>query len=141
MSSNIAVITQDEFEETVLPNPSLTMAHPHEGPMMVAKIPEKKLIQKGLWGRVAKKKPKTTTTIDVEAHTRGSHQVEAHKRKVTTNSNGNKKNSKSIKAKKGKGTTKHSVFPKVQNDCRESVQLARSLHIQELRDLVNRFKK
>ena len=84
MSSNIAVITQDEFEETVLPNPSLTMALPHEGPMLVAKVPKKKLIQKGLWGRVAKKEPETTT-FEVKAHNNGSHQVEAHQRKVTTN--------------------------------------------------------
>ncbi len=74
MSSNIAVITQDEFEETVLPNPSLTMAHPHEGPMMVAKIPEKNLIQKGLWGRVARKES-NTTIIEIPNHNCGSHQV------------------------------------------------------------------
>jgi hypothetical protein len=35
----------------------------------------------------------------------------------------------------------HCAFPKVQDDCKESVQLARSLHIQELWDLVKGIKK
>ncbi len=125
------MITQDELDKTLLPNPRLTMAIPHLAPVSVAKVPKIKLFQKGLWGRVDRQEPETND-IEVKEHNCGSHQVEAHQHKVTTNSNGNKNVSKNIKTKKGKGTTKHSVFPKLKDDC--SVQLACSLHIQELRD-------
>jgi hypothetical protein len=39
------------------------------------------------------------------------------------------------------GKAKHSGFHNGQDDCKESVQLAKTLHIQELRDLMNRNKK
>jgi hypothetical protein len=47
-----------------------------------------------------------------------------------------------IKSRKKAGKPKHSAaLPKVKDDCKESVQLTNTLHIQELRDLVNSFKK
>ena len=140
MSSNFAVITQDEFEETLIPNPRVTMALPHLAPMLVAKVSKKELIQKGLWGRVPREKPKKTT-IEIPSHNCGSHQVGAHQCTVTNNSNGNKKKDKVIKSKKKSEKTKHHAYPKTKDDCKESVKLAHSLHIKELRDLVNSFKK
>jgi hypothetical protein len=55
---------------------------------------------------------------------------------------GNKKESNTTNSKKKTGKAKHGVFPKVQDhDCKECVQLAQSLHIQELRELVTVSKK
>jgi hypothetical protein len=55
---------------------------------------------------------------------------------VKAKPNGNKKKSKTIKSKKKIGKPKHCAFPIVQDDCKESVQLTHSLHIQEQRDIV-----
>ena len=140
MSNNFAVITQDDYEETDIPNPRVTMALPNLAQMMVAKAPKKKMIQKGLWGRVARKESKTTT-IEIPNHNCGSHQVGAHQRTVTNNSNGKKKQDKVTKSKKKSGHAKHYAYPKTKDDCKESVQLAHSLYIKELRELVNSFKK
>ena len=95
MSSNIAVITQDEFEETLLPNLRMTIALPHLAPMLVAKITEKKMHQQGLWGRVAKPAP-GHDFIQVQRHTPGSLKVKAHNRKITEKYNGNNKKAKTI---------------------------------------------
>ena len=138
MSSNIAVITQDEFEETILPNPRLTMALPHLGKMMVAKIPEKTMVQKGLWGRV----PKTDAeleVLEVQSHIRGSKKVKAHKRRTPGKSKGKNKKAKKINYKKKNGEVENSAIPNAQEDCKESKQLAHSLHIQELQNLFNSF--
>ena len=138
MSSNIAVITQDEFEESIIPNPRLTMALPHLGQMMVAKIPEKKMVQKGLWGRVAI----TDTELDVlevQSHICGSNKVKAHKQKIPDKSKGKSKKAKKINYKKKNGEEENSVIPNEQEDCKESKQLAPSLHIQELKNLFNSF--
>jgi hypothetical protein len=47
------LITQDEFEKNLLPNPRrLTMDLPYLAPMVIAvQAPKKKLNQIGLWGR------------------------------------------------------------------------------------------
>ena len=137
MSSNYAVITQDEFDETLIPNPRVTMAIPHVASMLGSdKIKKKKFTQEGLWGRVPK-----STTIEIPSHKRGSSQVGAHLRKVTNNSNGSKKKDKVNKSKNTSGKAKHQAYTKTKDDCKESVQLAHSLHIKELRELVNSFKK
>ena len=121
MSNNFAVITQDDFEEAILPNPRLTMAIPNLAPMLVAKIPEKKMHQQGLWGRVAKAPPAV--------------KLKEYNRKRAEKSNGSNKKAKTIKDKK-----KNGAIPNVQEDCKESKQLAHSLHIQELKNLFNSFK-
>jgi hypothetical protein len=42
------LITQDEFEEKLLPNPRLTMALPYLAPMVIPlQVPKKKLNQIG----------------------------------------------------------------------------------------------
>ena len=116
------------------------MAIPHLATMLVPKVIKKKFTQEGLWGRVPKEKPKTTT-IEIPSHKRGSSQVGAHLRTVTNNTNGNKKKDMVIKSKKSSEKAKHHAYPKTKDDCKESVQLAHSLHIKELRELVNSFKK
>jgi hypothetical protein len=77
-----------------------------------------------LFGRVAPPSPETKS-IPVQGHKYGSTQVQSHLCKINTKPHGNKKESKSL----------------VKDDCKESVQLANTLHIQELRYLVNSFKK
>jgi hypothetical protein len=52
-----------------------------------------------------------------------------------------KKDSKATKLKKKTGKPKHLAFHNGQDDCKESVQLARTLQTQELWDLMNRNKK
>ena len=129
MSNNIAVITQDDFEETIVPNQRVTMTIPNLAPMLVAKIPEKKMHQQGLWGRDVK----PTHAIKVKGHTR----------KIAGKQNGNNKRAKAkaIKNKKKNGGNEHSAITNVQEDCKESKQLAHSLHIQEMQNLFNTFKK
>ena len=130
------LITQDEFEENILPNPRLTMALPHLAPMVIPlQVPKKSLNQIGLWGRAVVPAP-GPPPIQVGEHNRGGKKVEAHKRKVAVKSKATKSKSKK---KTGKG--KHSAFHNGQNDCKESVKLAKALEIQELRDLMNSCKK
>jgi hypothetical protein len=125
------LITQDEFEETILPNPRLTMALPYLAPMVIPlQVPKNKVIQIGLWGRAVVPAP-GPPPIQVGEHTRGGRKVEAHKRKVAVKS-------KATKSKKKTGKAKHSAFHNGQNDCKESVNLARTLYFQELRNLVKK---
>ena len=56
-------------------------------------------------------------------------------RRVQIKPNGKKK-SKTINSKKKTGTAKYGAFSKEEDGCKETIQLACSLHIQELRDLV-----
>jgi hypothetical protein len=96
-------------------------------------VPKKKVKQIGLWGRAVVPAP-GPPPIQVGEHTRGGKKVEAHKRKVAVKS-------KTPKSKKKTGKAKHSAFHNGQNDCKESVNLARTLYIQELRNLVKNKNK
>jgi hypothetical protein len=61
MSNNIAVITQEESDTKLLPNPNLTMAVPYLVTLLVTQIPKNKLLlQMTMWGeRVAPPAPET----------------------------------------------------------------------------------
>jgi hypothetical protein len=141
MSNRIAVVNQTQIETEVLANPRLTMALPYLAPLLVPQIPEKKLIQKTLWGKVAVAPAPEYDLVQVQSHYRGSTKVQAHKRTITAKPHGNKKKTKTNKSKQKTGQNKHSAFPKGPDDCKESVQLAYSLHIKEMKSLFNSFKK
>jgi hypothetical protein len=132
------LITQDEFEHNIHPNPILTMAIPSLTILPVAQLPKKKWVQKGLWDRKVAATPKTKT-IQVQGHNRRTGQVHSHLRKINVKTNGNKKESKTTKSKK-KGEPKHAVGDNVKDDCKKSVELAHSLHSQYIKDLFNTFK-
>jgi hypothetical protein len=82
-----------------------------------------------------------TKTIQVWGHNRGSTQVHSHLRKINAKAHRNKKETMATKSNKQTGKPKHSAFHNGQDDCKASVQLAKTLHIQELRNLMNRNKK
>jgi hypothetical protein len=86
-----------------------------------------------LFGKVAPPSPETKNIL-VQGHNRGSKQVHAKP-------HGNKKESKATKLRKKAGKLKHSAFHNGQDDCKESAQLAKTLQIQELWDLMNSSKK
>jgi hypothetical protein len=134
MYNNIPVITQEEFDQQARPIQRLTMAPPSLAAALVPKLEEKKWIQKGLWGKqviepATKPSPKVTK---VKAYWKGSSQVKAHDRK---------KKAGSIKNKKKHEEPKSFAFAKMPEDCKESVQLAHSLHIQELQNFMRKVKK
>ena len=133
------LITHNEFEPRLLLNPNLTMAIPAFATLPVAQIPKKKFKQLNMKDGVAPPSPETKT-IKVQGHNRGSTQVHSHLCKIKAKAHGNKKESKKTNSKK-KGKPKHSAFAKVKDDCKESLQLAHSLHIEEMRNLMNSFKK
>jgi hypothetical protein len=93
------------------------------------------LNQIGLWGRdvVPASEP---DFIQVGAHIWGNTKVEAHLRKITVKAKGNNKYTKATKSKTKTGKAKHSAFHNGQNDCKESGKLAKTLHIQELMNLM-----
>jgi hypothetical protein len=136
------LITQDEFETELVLNPNLTMAIPAFATLPVAQIPKKKWTQQGLWNREIALLPSLETkTIQVQGYNRGTTQLHSHLRKINAKPHGNKKDSKATKSKKKTGKPKHSAFHNGQDDCKESVQLAKTLQTQELWDLMNRNKK
>jgi hypothetical protein len=130
------VITQEEFEHNLLPNANPTMAIPSLTTLKDPQFPKKKMTQRTLFGRVAPPSPKTIQVPAGKDHFCGFTKVHFHMCIVKVKPNGNKKKSKTIKSKKKIGKPKHCAFPKVQDDCKESVHLTHSLYIQELRDLV-----
>ena len=132
------LITQDESEENLLPIPRLTMVLPFLAPVAIPlQIPERKVNQIGLWGRDVVSAPKPGL-IPVGAHFRGNTKVDAHFRKITVKSKGNNKDTKATKSKMKIAKGKHSFFHNCQNDCKESVKLAKTLHIQELMNLMKK---
>jgi hypothetical protein len=136
------LITQDEFEENLLPNPRVTMALPYLAPLVIPlQIPRKKLNQIGLWGRDVVPDPKPDF-IQVGAHNRGFTKIEAHKRKITVKAKRNNQDTnKATKSKTKTGKAKHYAFHNGQNDCKESVKLAKTLHIQEVTNLMkNKYR-
>ena len=75
--------------------------------------------------------------IHVLTHNCGSSKVQGYQYYTDpAKSHGNKKKDKVIKSKKKTGQAKHYGFHKAKDDCNETVQLAYSLHSEELRDLV-----
>ena len=115
------------------------MALPFLAPLLDPhQFPEKKMTQRTLFGRIA---PPTHETAAFKEHFCGFNKDQYHMRRVKVKPNANKKKSKTINSKKKTGKPKHCAFPKVQDDCKESIQLARSLHTQELRDLVKGCNK
>jgi hypothetical protein len=142
MPTNIAVITQDEFEPQLLPNANLTMAIPFLDPLFVPKLPQKKFHQIKLWAKQDDAPAPEPHFIQVLSHNRGSSKVQGYKYYPTpSKSQGPQKKCKVIKSKKKTGQFNHPGFPKAKDDCKKTVQLAYSLHIQELRDLVKGSKK
>jgi hypothetical protein len=107
MSNNIAVITQDEFEHNLFPNPGLTMALPYLALLVIPQVPQKKLIQRTLWGKVAVPAPEPDF-IQVESHYCRSTKVLAHKITITAKPHGNR-----TKATTNKSRKKTSKPPKV----------------------------
>ena len=141
MSNNIAVITQEEFEPANLPNPNLTMAIPHLANLTVAKLPEKKMHQGTLWGMDPPLSlTPEPTTCKVDEYKRGSKTVSGYERKIAAKAKGKMTKSKNIKSKNKGRKHEHCAFLEVPDDCKESVQLAHSLHIQEMQDLFDSFK-
>ena len=139
MPTNIAVITQEENEHKHSPNANPTMALPFLAPTLIHKIQVKKqMTQRTLFGKLALP---THENVPVNDHYCGNTYVPYHMRRVQIRPNGNKKKSKNINTKKKAGKEKHGAFPKEADGCKESIQLACSLHIQELRDLVKGSKK
>jgi hypothetical protein len=91
------------------------------------------LNQIGLWGRDVVPAPEKDF-IQVGAHNRGSINPQ---KENCCQSQGNNKDTKATKSKKKIGKAKHSAaFHNGQNDCKESVQLAKTLQIQELMNLM-----
>ena len=142
MPTNIAVITQDEFEPKLLPQANLTMAIPFLDPLFVPKLPQKKFLQIKLWAKQDDAPAPEPHFIQVLSHNRVSSKVPGYKYYPTpSKSQGPQKKFKVIKSKKKTGQFNHPGFCKAKDDCKKTVQLAYSLHIQELRDLVKGSKK
>jgi hypothetical protein len=77
------LITQDEFEPNVLPNPNLIMEIPALATLPVAQFLKKKLLERSTFGKVAPPSPKTKNN-QVWGHNHGSEQVHSHLCKITT---------------------------------------------------------
>jgi hypothetical protein len=140
MPTMIAVITQEESEPKLLPPANPTMALPFSDTSFVPQFPKKKLVQKTLWAKKDDAPAPEPDFIEVPSHNRGSSSVRDHRRyTVPAKFHGNKKKDKAIKSKKKTGQAKHSCLLKAKADCPETLQLANTLHIEYLQDLVNSF--
>ena len=139
MPTMIAVITQEDSEPKILTNANPTMALPILDHVFVPQFPRKKLLQMKLWAEDDAPAPELEF-IQVPSHSCGSSSVWDHRRYTTpAKSYGNKKKDKAIKSKSKTGQAKHSGFLKAKADCNETVQLANTLHIEYLKDLVTSF--
>jgi hypothetical protein len=142
MPTNIAVITQEELDPKILPKTYPTMAIPFLDPLFVPKLPTKKFLQTKLWAKQDDAPSPEPPFIQVVSHNRGFFKVQGYKYSTTpSKSQGTKRKYKVLKSKKKNGIVNPPSFPKAKDDCKETVQLAYSLHIQELRDLVKGSKK
>ena len=142
MPTNIAVITHEEFAPKLLSKANLTMAIPFLDTLFVPKLPKKNFHQMKLWATQDDAPAPEPHFIQVLSHNRGSSKVQGYKYYTTpSKSQGPQKKCKVVKSKKKTGQFNHPGFPKAKDDCKETVQLAYSLHIQELRDLVKGSKK
>jgi hypothetical protein len=104
-------------------------------------VPKTKLNQIGLWACGDLPLNPEQDVIQVGAHICGDTKVEAHKREITVKAKGNNQDTKATKSKKKTGKAKHSAFHNGKNDCKESVKLAKTLHIQELMNLMKNREK
>ena len=78
--------------------------------------------------------------IQVTTHNRGFSKAKGYKYyKTPAKSHDSKKKDKAIKSKKKTGQAKHPGFPKTKADCKETLQLAHTLRINYLKELVNSF--
>jgi len=135
----IAVIIREESEPKLLPNANPTMALPFLAPFLVPQVHKKKLLQMKLWAKDDSPAPELNF-IQVPSHIRGSSSVRDHRRYTTpAKSYRGKKKDKAFTPKKKTGQAKYFGFLKAKADCKETVQLATSLHIEYLKDLVNSF--
>jgi hypothetical protein len=140
MPTMIAVITQEESEPKILPPANPTMALPFSDTLLVPQTPQKKFVQMTLWAKNDDAPAPEPDFIQVARHNRGSSSVRDHKRyTVPSKSHGIKKQDKAIKSKKKTGQAKHSWLLKAKADCPETLQLANTLHIKYMQDLVNSF--
>jgi hypothetical protein len=120
LSNNIPVITQEEFETKLLPQPKLAMALPLlASSLSVTSVqhPPKKLLQMTLV----------------------SSKFRATNAKLLVPNPIPKNRFKTIKSKKKTGPKMSANPNKVPNDCKDSVQLAHYLHVQELKNLFNSY--
>jgi hypothetical protein len=110
-------------------------------PLFVPQVPKKKLFQMKLWAEQDDAPAPVPDSIQVTTHSSGSSKVQGYKYyKTPAKSHGNKKKDKTIKSKKKTpGQAKHPGFPKAKADCKETLQLANTLRIKYLKDLVNSF--
>ena len=140
MPTMFAVITQEESEPKLLPNANPTMAPQLLDTSFLPQFPKKKLLQSKLWAKIEDAPAPEPDFIQVPSHICGSSSIRDHRRYTTpAKSHGNKKKDKAIKSKKKTGQAKHPSFPKAKADCKETLQLANTLRIQYLKDLVNSF--
>jgi cell division septation protein DedD len=140
MPTMIAVITQEESEQKLLPPANLTMALPFSGTVLVPQTSQKKFVQKTLWAKNDDAPAPEPDFIQVARHNRGSSSVRDHRRYTAPSKfHGNKKKDKAIKSKKKTGQAKLSWLLKAKADCPETLQLANTLHIEYMQGLVNSF--
>ena len=140
MPTMIAVITQEEPEPKLLRNANPTMAPPLLDPLFVPQFPKKKLLQSKLWAKKEDSPAPEPDFIQVATHNRGYTKVQGYKKYTTpAKSHGKKEKNKAIKSKKKTRQAKYPGFPKAKADCKETLQLAHTLRIKYLKELVNSF--
>ena len=133
-------ITQEEFEPVIHPDPKSTMALPDLDHTLAAQLPEKKMIQKGLWGGQIITNP--TLTLAAKLPEKRMIQKGLWKGKTITKLSKGKKDRNMKAPKKKAKETKHTSIPKVKDDCcEESVQLARYLDLQDKLNYIKANKK
>ena len=139
MPTMVAVITQEDSEPEVVPNANPTMALPLLNPVVIHQVPKKKLFQMTLFAKKNDEPAPDPDFIEVAGHKRGSSSVCNHRRYTTSvKSRGtNETGKKTTKSKKRPGPAKHTGYLKDKDDCKETLQLAYTLHIQFLKDLVH----
>jgi hypothetical protein len=141
MPTMIAVmITQEDNDIPTMVLPFLdTLLDPHTL-LDPQEIPAKKMTQKTLnFGNLVAP-PTLNPTHELRAvngHFRENTYVTTHMRKMKIKKQGTKKEAKTNNSKKGM-KAKHGVFAKLDDDCedKENVHYARSVYMQQLRDLV-----
>ena len=141
MPTMVNVITQNEFDPTILPISNLTMA-------ILPKLPKKKYVQRDFYfekltqPRMAEPTKEITKKIQVPEHIRGSTRFKAHTRIVKMASDGKRKATKTSNSKKKTGQAKHGAFAKIEIDCKykSDAQYARSVHLKQLSDYAKGIK-
>jgi hypothetical protein len=131
-------ITQTQEE-----NDNPTMAHPVLYNSLVPQIPEKKRIQKTLL-EFGKKSGPTHEFRPVNEHVRGENTfVKTHMHKMRIRKKGDKKESKTNNSNKKTGKAKHGAFPKLEAGYKNKgdAQIARSMYLEQLREIVRGNKK